>query len=109
MVFNEENTKKVLAEGNNRNNSSLKHSIQVANNRYKSRKRGNMSSSEEEDHEVGDRHRKEERARHTPKPKQMIVYKKPDEPHQELAYLLHLFSSQISAFDSSVPIERFTP
>ena len=42
MPFSEQNIKTVLAEGNNNHNSKLKRSIQVATNRMRSRKKGNL-------------------------------------------------------------------
>ena len=67
-----------------------------------------MESSDEEECHDSERGRRDER-RAIHKPKQMIVYKTPEEPHHELAYLLSLFSNQLSAFDSSVAVERFGP
>ena len=49
LPFTEDVLRKVLNEGNNKNNKNLKHSIQIALKRYHKRKKGLASSSEEED------------------------------------------------------------
>lgn len=50
LPYNEDVQRKILNEGNNKNNKNLRNSMNIAFKRYQQRKKGMASESEEEDY-----------------------------------------------------------
>lgn len=95
MHFNEEMQRKVIYDGNNRNNKNLRNSMNIALRKYHRRKKGFASSSEDDDFfQESDIARRLQPIEPEPKTKPKLLSNRPTEdPHVELGVLLNALSN----------------
>jgi hypothetical protein len=110
LPFSEDIIRKVMNEGNNRNNKDLRHSINIAIKRLQKRRKGLASSSEEDDFIQESEAPKHHPQQEIQKQKRIVHYKTPDDPHLELSFLLNNLGNEAATFSQSKARGiKFTP